>query len=146
MAIVVEKTTQISSEPSILWGLLVNVESWKNWWRECIDAHTVDYRTVREGSKLELSLQPRHQKLTFRPVVDLLTEGKTLSFTHESILLKLTVVWIVEEGPKGARLTYRAVFKGFQVWVTGLFGMNHLYEATLASGMRGLKRLAERMI
>ena len=146
MAVVVEKVTNIASAPETVWSLLVNPESWKSWWSGCIEARTMDRRTLREGSQLELVLQPRHQKVTLNPVVDMMSEGKTLSLTQQGALLQGTVVWEVVEGPMGARVNLRGVFKGFQVWLMGLAGKNGTFQLSLSANLRGLKKTSEHMI
>ncbi len=146
MAVVVEKTSNIASAPETVWGLLVNLETWKRWWPDCVEARTEDYRTLHEGSKIELVLQPKHRKLTLNPVVDMISEGRTLSLTHQSPVLRGTVVWTVGEGPTGTRVRLRGVFKGFQVWLMGLASQNDVFQLGLSSNLRGLKKLAERMI
>lgn len=146
MAVVVEKVANVASAPETVWGLLVNLESWKSWWPECVEAHAMDYRTLQEGSKIELVLQPRTRKMTFNPEVDMMSEGRTLSLTHESLFLQGTVVWEVGEGPSGARVSLRGVFKGFQVWMMGLASRNGIFQATLHGNVRGLKKVAERML
>lgn len=146
MAVIVEKTSNIASAPETVWGLLVNLESWKRWWPDCVEAHTMDYRTLREGSKIELVVQPKHRKHTLNPVVDMISEGRRLSLTYESPVLRGTAVWTVGEGPSGTRVHLRAVFKGFQVWVMGLASKNDIFQLGLHSNLRGLKKLAERMI
>ncbi|HEX9731783.1 MAG TPA: SRPBCC family protein [Thermoanaerobaculia bacterium] len=145
MAVVVERSLNVASAPQTVWGLLVNLESWKAWWPDCVAANATDFRTLREGSKIELVLQPRHRKMTFNPVVDLLTEGKTLSLTHATPLLQGTVVWTVAEGPNGARVGVRGVFKGVRVWLGGVAGGNDVFQLSLYANLRGLKKLAERM-
>lgn len=146
MAVVVERTANIASAPETVWGLLVNLASWKTWWPDCVNAQTSDFRTLREGSKIELVLQPRHRKMTLNPVVDLLTEGRTLSLTQQTAMLQGTVVWTVSEGPTGTRVVVRGVFKGFQVWLMGLTGRNDVFQLALYGNLRGLKRVAERMV
>ncbi len=145
MAVVVEKVSNIASAPETVWGLLVNLETWKAWWPDCVTAHATDYRTLREGSQLELVLQPKHRKVTFNPIVDMLTEGRTLSLTQQSATLQTTVVWTVSEGPAGTKVSVRGVFKGLRVWLMGLVGGNDVYQFSLYSNLRGLKRVAERM-
>lgn len=146
MAVVVERVANVESAPETVWGLLVNLETWKRWWPGCVEASADDHRTLHEGSKIELVLQPAGRKVTFNPVVDMLSEGKTLSLTHQSLFLQGTVVWEVAEGPTGARVSLRGVFKGFQVWLMGLASQNGIFQHGLSSSLRGLKKLAERML
>ena len=146
MPVVVERTINVASAPETVWGLLANPAAWKTWWPGCVMASTFDQRTLHEGSQLELVVQPRHRKMTFNPVVDLLTEGRNLSLTQHSALIQGTVEWTVSEGPAGARVKVRGVLTGFQVWVQGLFGQNTIFESHLYAHLRGLKKLAERMV
>ena len=146
MAVVVEKAASVESAPETVWGLLVNLETWKSWWPGCVEAHATDHRTLHEGSTIELVLQPVSRKVSFKPEVDLLSEGKTLSLTYQSPLLQCTVVWEVAEGPAGARVSLRGVFKGFQVWLMGLASQNGIFQHSLSGSLRGLKRVAERML
>jgi hypothetical protein len=146
MAVVVEKVVHVASDPETVWGLLVNLDTWKRWWPGCVAAHATDRRTLHEGSELELVLQPASRKITFKPEVDLLSEGKTLSLTYQSPFLQCTVVWEVAEGPAGAKVGVRGVFKGFQVWLMGLASRNGVFRMSLSGNLRGLKKLAERMV
>lgn len=146
MAVVVEKTVNIASAPETVWSLLVNPGSWKSWWPDCVEAHAMDHRMLHEGSEIELVLQPKHRKMTLKPVVDMITEGRTLSLTHHSVLLQGTVIWSLNEGPTGVRMGVRGVFKGFQVWLMGLASQNDIFRFSLYSNVRGLKKTAERMV
>ncbi len=146
MVTIVERTVNVASEPQTIWGLLVNLGSWKTWWKECVQAQADDSLTLREGSQIELVLHPRHRKVTLRPHVDMMTEGRTLSLTQLSPWLRATVVWTVSEGPMGAKVSVRGVFTGFQIWVMGLFGKNTIFQTSLYSSLRGLKKLAEKMV
>jgi len=146
MATIVERTVNVASAPETVWGLLVNLASWKTWWKECVEAQTDDTKTLREGSQIELVLHPRHRKVTFRPHVDMMTEGRTLSLTQISPWIKGTVVWSVNEGPMGAKVSVRGVFTGFQIWLMGLLGQNTIFQSALYSNLRGLKNVAEKMV
>lgn len=146
MAVVVERTANIASAPETVWDLLIRLETWKTWWPDCIEAHTMDNRALREDSRIELVLQPKHRKLTVNPVVDMLTAGRTLSLTQQSALIQGTVAWTLAEGPMGAKVSVRGVFTGFQVWLMGLASQNDIFQFSLYSNMRGLKKLAERMV
>ena len=143
---VVEQTTQIASARETVWGLLVNAAGWKSWWSDCVEALTPDHKPLREGSELELVLHPRHRKLTFRPVVDMVSEGKTLSLTYRGLFLQFTVVWTVEDGPTGARVSVRGVFTGFVLWLQGLVSQKDVYRAVLGRNLRDLRKIAERMV
>lgn len=146
MAVVVERNANIASSPESVWDLLTRLETWKTWWPDCVEAHTMDRLALREGSKIELVLEPRHRKFTLNPVVDMITEGRTLSLTHQSPFIQGTVVWTLSEGPLGVKASVRGVFQGFQVWLMGLASQNDIFQFSVYSNMRGLKKLAEKMI
>lgn len=146
MAVVVERTVNVASTPETIWGLLVNASTWKSWWDDCVVATAKDHRALHEGSEIELVLQPKHRKITFQPIVDMMSEGKTLSLTQHAALMQGTVVWQLAEGPMGARVSLRGVFTGFQIWLMGLASQNDIFQFSLYSNLRGLKKMAERMI
>jgi hypothetical protein len=146
MAKIVERTAHVEAAPETVWGLLINLNSWNAWWPECVEANTDDTRTLREGSKIELVIEPRHRKITLSPFVDMMSEGRSLSLTLLSPLLKGTVVWTVADGPSGAKVSVRGVFTGFQVWLLGLVGGTLVFQTSLYANLRGLKKFAEKMV
>lgn len=146
MAIVVEHSTNIASAPETVWGLLINVSSWHTWWKDCVEANTADFKMIHEGSEISMVMQPKHQKMTFQPVVDLCTEGKVLSLTHRSLTIQSTVVWTLKSGPTGARIHIRGVFAGVSVFFMRLLRQDDIFHFSLHGNLRGLKRMAERMI
>lgn len=146
MAIVVEESVNVASAPETIWGLLVNVGAWHTWWPDCVEANTRDYRALREGSELKVLMQPKHQKMSLRPVVDMCTEGRSLSITHRSVMIRTTVVWTLKTGSAGARVSVRGVFAGLLVLLMQVVGQGHLFRFSLHRALRGLKKIAERMV
>lgn len=146
MAIEIEEATHIASEPVIIWGLLIDPTSWKTWWPDCREANSTDFRTLREGSELEVVLQPKHQKLTFTPIVDLITDGKTLSLTHRAAFLQTTVRWYLQEKPEGTRVLVHGIFAGLSPFLMRLLRRDDTLRFSLNSNLRGLKKMAERLV
>jgi len=146
MAIVIEQSANVAAAPSTVWGLLINAAGWKSWWSDCDEALTRDFKPLREGAELELVLRPGYRRITFNPVVDLLTEGRSLSLTHRSLMFQCTVVWQISEGASGARVQIRGVFKGIQAYLLSRIGRDHLYRLILHHNLRDLRRIAEKMV
>ena len=105
-------------------------------------ARTVDDKPLREGSSLEVVLQPRIQKLTFWPVVDLLTENRTLSLTHRSFAIQTTLTWYLAEKPNGTQVDVQAVVNGLLPCVLSVLQQRRIVEFTLKGALRGLKKAA----
>lgn len=146
MAIVVQHSTTIAAESDIVWRLLIDPSTWQTWWSDCLTATSNDLKQLREGSRLEVVVQPRRQKMTFNPEVDLMTEGKTLSLTHRSALVQCTLSWRLHSQPEGTRVTVRGVFTGLAALTMGLFRQDDTARFSLHGNLRGLKKVAERMV
>ena len=110
------------------------------------EALTRDLKPLREGSEIELVLRPGYRRITYNPIVDMLTEGRALSLTHRSLMFQCTVVWQVTEGGSGARVLIRGVFKGIQPFLLARIGRDHLYRLILHHNLRDLRRIAEKMV
>lgn len=145
MAIVVELSVNVAADRQTIWTLLTDASTWPTWWRDCRAAAASDFRRLREGSQLEVVVQPRHGKTTFRPEVDLLTEGKTLSLTERSALLQTTVAWHLHATESGTRITVHGVLTGFATVLMRLTRQDDTVRFALHSNLRGLKKIAERM-
>ncbi len=146
MGIDAEITIGIRADPDIVWGLLVDPNGWSTWWRSCVVARTLDRNEMREGSELELVLQPKHQKFTFRPVVDLITDERTLSLTHRSALVQTTTAWYLAEKPDRTVVTVQSVFNGLLPFLMSLAQQRSTVQLTLKTNLQGLRRTAERMV
>ncbi len=145
MGIDADLTGNVRADPDVIWRLLEDPSTWKSWWRACLEARTDDGRTLREGSRLEVVLQVKLQKLTFRPVVDLLTEHKTLSLTHRSLTVQTTTVWYLVEKPDRTQVRVQTVFNGLLPFVMSILQQRRAVQLALKSNLQGLRRAAERM-
>ncbi len=146
MGIDAEITTGIRADPDIVWGLLVDPSSWSSWWRSCVAAHSIDSRDLREGSEIELVLKPKLQKVTFRPVVDLLTDYRTLSLTHRSFFVQTTTAWYLAEKPDRTQVTVQSVFNGILPFLMSIAQQRSTVHLTLKTNLQGLRRAAERLV
>ncbi len=145
MGIDVDISINVRSDPEIIWGLLVDPSGWSGWWRTCIAARSLDDRTLREDSGLELVLQPKFQKLTFRPVVDLLTENRALSLTHRSLFVQTTTAWYLAEKPDRTQVTVQSVFNGLLPFLMSIAQQRSTVQLCLKTNLQGLRRAAERI-
>ncbi len=145
MGFEVTSTVTIAAPPETVWPLLIDPTTWKSWWPDCQAATTRDHRNLREGSQLEVVLQPKHGKATFTPRVDLITEHKTLTMTARGALLQTSVSWHLHGVDMGTRVTIHGAFAGFGATVMKLFGSADTAQFSLHGNLRGLKRVAERL-
>ncbi len=146
MGIDVELSTGIRADPDVIWGLLEEPSSWSTWWRGCVAANALDGRTLREGSQIELVLQPKLQKFTFKPVVDLLTEYRTLSLTHRSPFVQTTTAWYLAEKPDRTMVTVQSVFNGLMPFLMSILQQRSTVQLSLKGNLQGLRRAAERIM
>ena len=146
MGIEFEQTKVIRSDPEIIWELLERPEKWSSWWPECVAARATDEGTLREGSRLELVVQPFRARWTLRPTVDLLTERKTMSLTHRSALLQTTFGWYLQERPDATLVKGEVVANGLGPFLLTIAQQSSLVRGTVQRNLRALKRAAERMV
>lgn len=146
MGIDVDLSTNVRADPEVIWGMLEDPSSWKTWWRGCIEARSLDDRTLREGSEIEIVLQPKLQKFTFRPVVDLLTENRSLSLTHRSPLVQTTTAWYLVEKPDRTQVSVQSVFNGILPFFMSVMQQRSAVQLALKGNLQGLRRVAERKV
>ncbi len=146
MGIDVELSTGILADPDIVWGLLEDPTGWSTWWHSCVAARTLDGKPLREGSELELVLQPKLQKLTFRPVVDLLTENRTLSLTYRTLFVQTTTAWYLAEKPDRTQVDVQTVFNGLLPFLMSILQQRSTVQFCLKTNLQGLRRSAERIM
>ncbi len=145
MGFEITSTVTIAAPPETVWPLLIDPTTWKTWWPDCQAAIAQDHRNLREGSQLEVVLQPKHGKATFNPRVDLITELKTLTLTDRGALLQTSVTWHLHPVDMGTRVTIHGAFAGIGTTVIKLFRRDNTARFSLHSNLRGLKRVAERL-
>jgi len=146
MPIECEMAVHIANEREKIWQLLENPAAWKTFWPDCVDATSADRKLLREGSELELVLQPGASLHTFRPSVDLLVPGKTLSLTHRGPFLRWTVSWYLDDVETGVRVKVQGIFAGVGTFLARLLRQDDTFRFSLHGQLRGLKKLAERMV
>ncbi len=146
MGIEVELSVRVEAEPEIVWKLLENPSIWNSWWKHCLHAEAKDGRSLHDGSELEVVLQPKFQKITLRPVVDLYTLYKTLSLTHRSTFLESTTIWYLNEKDYGTYVVGQTIFNGVYPFLMSLLQQRGVVEYTLNTNLRALKRAAERLV
>lgn len=146
MGIDVDISTQIRADPEVIWELLVDPAGWSSWWRACVAARKLDDFDLREGSQIEVVLQPKFQKFTFRPVVDLMTENRTLSFTQRSVFVQTTTVWYLAEKPDRVQVNAQSVFNGILPFFMSILQQRKVVHLCLKSNLQGLRRAAERKV
>ncbi len=146
MGIDVDISTQVRADPEVIWGLLEDPSTWSTWWRGCITARTGDGQLAREGSQLEVVLQPKLQKFTFRPIVDLLTENRTFSLTQRSLTVQTTTVWYLAEKPDRTLVNVQTVFNGVLPFAMSILQQRGAVQMSLKANLQGLRRAAERKV
>ncbi|MCP3964077.1 MAG: hypothetical protein GY719_40110 [bacterium] len=144
MGIDADLSISVRADPEIIWGLLVDPSTWEGWWRGCVAARSTDGRTLREGSELEVVLQPKLQKFTFKPIVDLMTENRTLSLTHRSPIVQTTTVWYLAEKPDRTQVDLQTVFNGVLPFLMSILQQRRSVQLIMKKNLQGLRRVAER--
>ena len=146
MGIEFEQTKSIRSDPEVIWELLERPEKWSSWWPECVAARATDDRALREGSRLELVVQPVRMRWKLRPTVDLLTEGRTLSLIHRSAFLQTSFGWYLQERPDATLVKGEVVANGLGPFLVTIAQQSSLVRITVQRNLRALKRAAERLV
>lgn len=147
MGFEVSQSVTIAAQPETIWSLLIDPNTWSTWWPACLAAQSGDFRALREGSRLELVLQPGQTKTTLHPVVDLLSEGKSLSLTARGPLLQTTVAWYLQPTDRGTtRVSVHGAFAGLASGLMRIFRRDDTVRLAINSNLRGLKRTSERLV
>ena len=145
MGIEISMSISIAARTETVWSLLIDPRTWKSWWPDCIEATSHDFRTLREGSKLEVVVQPKTSKASFFPVVDLMSEGKSLSLTSRGTFLQSTVAWYLQPIDAGTRVRVHGDFTGLATTLMRLTRRDDTFRFALHGNLRGLKRVGERL-
>ncbi len=146
MGIEFEQSKIIRADPEVVWDFLIRPDTWSSWWPDCVEAAVTDDRRLEEGSSLELVLQPRISKVTLRPVVDLLTVGKTLSLTHRSAMIQSTAAWYLSERPDATVVKGELVFNGILPFLITIAQQSSAVRSCFQRNLSGLKKTSERMV
>ena len=145
MGIDADLSINVRADPDVIWSLLEDPSTWPGWWRSCVAARSVDGKALREGSRLEVVLQVKLQKLTFKPVVDLLTPNRTLSLTQRSFAVQTTTGWYLAEKPDRTEVKVQTVFNGLLPFFMSILQQRSTVQMALKSNLQGLRRAAERI-
>ena len=143
MGIEAEVSRKIYADSDAIWELLADPTSWSSWWTDCEAARSVDGKVLREGSGLEVVLQPKIMKLTLTPEVGLLSERKLLSLTHRSAMIHSTVTWQLAEKKEFVVVTADIVFNGVLPFLIAISQQSSIVRFSLTNNLKGLKRAAE---
>jgi hypothetical protein len=144
MGIEAEVSRKIFADSDAIWELLSDLEAWPTWWVDCVIARTMDSRTLREGSTLEVLVKPRAVSLTLNPVVDLFTERKLLSLTHRSAFIHSTATWQLVEKNDAVTVTASIVFNGLLPFLITIAQQSSVVRFSLNNNLKGLKKAAEK--
>lgn len=145
MSIVVEETAHVLAEPHHVWRLLSEPTAWPRWWTGCVAAKLIDGSRFDEGARLELVVQPKHLKTTYRPLVDMMTRERVLSLTHRGPFRQATVTWTLTPEDERVRVTARGVFQGAYFFFLRVLQKGSTPERVLKVQLRELRRTAERL-
>lgn len=136
---------EIAAPVPIVWGLLTDFSTWPRWWADCAAAHREDLRPLTEGSTVELVVSPSGRERTITGVVDLISDGRSLTLVAKRFLFQATVTWTLREG--AAETTRLAIHGAFEGFAAGRFGPGReVLESSLRRLGRGLLQMAERAV
>lgn len=144
----VEAQKIIAAPVPEVWQLLDRPNSWRVWWQDCVEAHTLDYKGLRETSVLELVLQPGQLRLTYFPWVDALSPNKTLILRYSTLWVRFNATFQLQEHTESGGTNARLIldYGGPQMMVARLTGQGHQVTIVVDRCLRGLKRAAEHMV
>lgn len=147
MGIEVQQSKLVVAPAPTVWSLVASPKAWSTWWRECTSCRTLDGKAVREGSQLEIVIDPGTGAGTYVPVVDLFTDEKALSLTHRGSLVQATLVFYlsVKPGGRGTEVRVDLVMDGLGPFFGRFLGRATTARIAVDNGLKGLKRYAERM-
>lgn len=143
----VETQKNISVPPAAVWQLIDRPSSWKVWWQDCVEANTLDRKGLREGSTMEIVLQPAHRRISFFPRVEIFSAGRTLSLRYATFWVKAALTFQIHEHKDSGGTTAKVVldYGGPQMVLARLLGQGDTVHLCIDRCLRGLKRVAERM-
>lgn len=142
----IEESIHVATPADKIWRLLADPTTWKTWWPGCVDAATADRKTLREGSRLELVLQPTWLRMTLRPKVEVATINRALIWVGQSAGIQGRHAWYLDEKPDGTRIREREDFTGAGVVLLHVLFQVGATRKMFQANLRGLKKMAERML
>lgn len=147
MALKLEVSKNVSAAPATVWQLLDRPTTWKAWWEDCVEAIAVDRKGLKEGSRIELVLKPSYRRVSFAPTVDLYSENKIFSLVEKTFMVDATLTFFLQEDRDGStQLRSQLSFGGPYSLLLRLLGQGDAIRFCHDRCLRGLKRMAERMV
>lgn len=147
MALKIEVSKNVMAAPATVWQLLDRPTTWKAWWEDCVEAIALDRKGLKEGSAIELVLKPSYRRLSFFPVVDVYTENKIMSLVCKTVMVDATLTFFLQpDRDGGTQLRCQLSFGGAYSLLARLLGQGDLIRLCHDRCVRGLKRMAERMV
>ena len=147
MALKLEVFKTVSAAPATVWQLLDRPTTWKAWWEDCVEAIAVDRKGLKEGSRIELVLKPSYRTITFVPTVERYSEKKNLTLVVQSHLFDASLSFLLQEDRDGSTQVRSLLsFGGPGAMLLRLLGQGDTIRFTHDRCVRGLKRMAERMV
>ena len=125
MPLAIEESILIAAPPERVWKLLADPFGWRFWWPQCKAAATEDRKPLRDGSRLELSLQLGFLPLTLRPTVEVAQPGKTLLWVGTGLGVTGRHAFYLEPRPNGTWIRQRETFEGWGIALFRLFRLDH---------------------
>lgn len=147
MALKLEASKFVAAAPATVWQLLDRPTTWKAWWEDCVEAIAVDRKGLREGSQIELVLKPGYRRVSFQPTVELYTENRILGLAQKDSLVDARLTFYVQEDRDGGtHVRCHLSFGGPYAILVRLLRQGDLVRISHDRILRGLKRMAERMV
>lgn len=147
MALKLEIFKTVAAAPATVWQLLDRPTTWKAWWEDCVEAIAVDRKGLKEGSRIELVLKPSYRRVSFMPMVDLYTENKMFSLVEKTATIDATLTFFLQEDRDGStQVRSQLIFGGPYALLLRLLGQSDTIRFSHDRCVRGLKRMAERMV
>ena len=135
----------IAAPKQIVWALLTDFSTWPRWWADCAAATRPDRRPLGEGSIVELVVSPSGRERTVTGVIDLISDGRSLTMVASRFLFRATVTWTLRDG--AAETTRISIHGAFEGLAAGRLGPGRdLLESSLRRLGRGLLQAAERSV
>ena len=145
MPLTLEDSVHIGAPAESVWRLLADPASWRFWWPHCSSAEAADRRPLRDGSRLEISLQPGLVPYTVRAEVEVAQPGRALIWRATTFGTRGRHAFYLEPRPNGTRVRESGTYEG-NLLLFRLLRRDVATAKMFHGNLRGLKRAAERGI
>lgn len=141
-----EESILVAAPAPFVWRLLADSTTWRTWWTHSLDARTADRKPLADGSQLTLLLRPSWAPLRFRARVEAATADRFLLWASQGAGLRVQHAWHLEARAGGTFVRQQLTLAGPGLWL--LYGLGQVgpLRRMLRDNLRGMKKLAERMI